>query len=75
MCNERFVLAFCFSAHIGQNADDISVRHGVSLVQIAHGGAQFAVCSAKLTYDDLCVKRIGIFDFNGILQFFLISPH
>ena len=35
----------------------------------------FVVCSAQLTDDDLRIIGIGCFDLNGILQFFLVSPH
>ena len=48
-------LAFCFSAYIGQNADDISVWHGISLVQIAQSRTKLTIRTARLLF--MIIKR------------------
>ena len=62
-------------ADIGEDADDLVIGHGIALVQIAHGSADFAVRSAELADDDFGSAGIGIFDLDGKFELFIIGPH
>lgn len=35
----------------------------------------FAVCTAILSYNNICQSGIGIFNFYGILQKFIVAKH
>ena len=62
-------------ADVGEDTDDIAVRHGIALVEVAQCRAELAVGTAELGDDDFCVGWVGVFDLDGILEFFLICPH
>ena len=48
---------------------------GIVFPKSGNHASQKAIWSTVLCDDDFCKCRIGIFDFNGILQSLLIDPH
>ena len=65
----------CFSTNIGKQPFQFGIGHTVPLAEIAHGGAQLAVGTTVLADDNSCQTRIGIGNFDRILEFFIIDKH
>lgn len=61
-----------FRADIRQNALAFLIRHGIPLVEIAHGRTQLAVRAAKLRDNNFGGLRIRILDLYRKLQSFIV---
>lgn len=62
-------------ANIIEETGDPAVGHGKFLRKVAQAGAQFAVGSAVLAYDDLCGLGVGALDIDREFQNLIIVPH
>lgn len=71
-CRDHFHVGEFLRADVGQNALALLIRHGVALIEVAHGRAELAVRSAELCNDDFGNLRIGILDFHRELQTLVI---
>lgn len=62
-------------ANIIEETGDPAVGHGKFLRKVAQAGAQFAIGSAVLAYDDLCGLGVGALDIDREFQNLIIVPH
>ena len=61
-----------FRADVRQNALAFLIRHGIPLVEVAHGRTQLAVRAAKLRDNNFGGLRIRILDLYRKLQSFIV---
>ena len=73
--SNHFQMTQFFCTNVRQQAFQFIKGHGVSLRQISQGRSQLSVRPAVLGNDDCRKSGIGIGNFYGILQFFIINKH
>ena len=73
--SNHFQMGKFFGANVRKDPHHLLIRHGVTLMQVAHRGGELTVGPAELGYDDLSQLGVGVLDLDGILQFLLIDPH
>ena len=64
---DHFHVGKFFRTNIRKCAYDLVVFCCIALIELSHRRADLAVRSAQLTYDDLGICGVGIFDLNGEL--------
>lgn len=64
-----------FSTDVGQNSDDLIVRHRKALAQVAVCRTELTVGTAEGIENHFCRRRIRIFYIYGVFKPFYIRPH